>query len=263
MSDLLRDRHFAFNIWDLESARAVMDAAALCNEDVILQTSVAIYKRINTKVFPWFVKAYAREIGINTWINLDHCKDNAVLKDAIDNGWDMVMADGSVLDVKSNIAFVNDIVQYAHDNKVYVEAEVGQIKGVEDDIKVREESVASEEDIKEFIENTDVDFVAVAFGNAHGEYVGKPTFRYDLIDFTIDNSNKPFVVHGASGMSEVAIDRLLNIDGVKKINISTDVKNAYRRGVENIDVSLQPIEISEVIHDEIVKEVINKLNMIK
>lgn len=110
---------------------------------------------------------------------------------------------------------------------------------------------------------TEVDFIAVAFGNAHGEYVGIPSFRYDLIDYTIEISNKPFVVHGASGMPKVALDKLLGIQGVKKINISTDIKKAYRRGIKNANINLQPIKISSSIYEEVVKEAMSKLELIK
>lgn len=263
MSDILKDKHFAFNVWDFESAKAVIDAGARCNKDVILQTSASIYKRIAAKSFSMFVKEYSIEKGIKAWLNLDHCKEKELLMDAVDNGWDMIMADGSSYNVEKNIEFVNDISKHAHERGVLVEGEVGQIIGTEDDINVIKECVASKEDIKNFVGQTEVDFIAVAFGNAHGEYVGVPSFRYDLIDYTIEISNKPFVVHGASGMPKVALDKLLGIQGVKKINISTDIKNAYRRGIKNANINLQPIKISSSIYEEVVKEAMSKLELIK
>ena len=99
MSNILKDKHFAFNVWDLESAKAVIDAGARCNKDVILQTSASIYKRITAKAFSMYVKEYSDEKGIKAWLNLDHCKEIEILMDAVDSGWDMIMADGSAYNV--------------------------------------------------------------------------------------------------------------------------------------------------------------------
>lgn len=263
MNDLLKKMHFAFNVWDFESAKAVMDAGERCRKDVILQTSASIYKRIPANVFSEFVKMYSREIGIKVWLNLDHCKDFDLLINAIDNGWDMVMADGSSLGIDDNIRFINQISQYAHKKGALVEGEVGQIKGVEDEIRVIEDGVASKEDIELFASQADVDFLAVAFGNAHGDYKTKPIFRYDLIDYTVGISKKPFVVHGASGMTAEVINRIVSINEVKKINFSTDIKNAYRMGISKTDNDMQPIDISKEICNEIMDEVITKYKIIK
>lgn len=94
---LINSAHFAFNIWDCESAKAVIDAAASIHQGVILQTSTDIYKKLPNKIFSEFVKSYASSCGIQAWLNIDHCKEKDTLLHAVDNGWDMVMADGSSL----------------------------------------------------------------------------------------------------------------------------------------------------------------------
>ena len=116
---------------------------------------------------------------------------------------------------------------------MFVEAEVGQIKGVEDGVIASEDPhMASKDQIKFFLEKTDVDLIAVAFGNAHGEYYAPPVLKYELVEYTTSLSDVPFVVHGGSGLSDDIIKRLIMIKGIRKINISTEVKLAYRRGVE-------------------------------
>ena len=142
--------HFAFNIWDYESARAVIDAAAALNQDVILQTSTGIYKKLPAKPFSNFVKEYADFKGIHAWLNIDHCKEKDTLFYAIENGWDMVMADGSSMGIEDNIRFTNEITTYAHAHSVLVEAKVGQVKGIEDDIAVQQDAIASKKDIAYF-----------------------------------------------------------------------------------------------------------------
>lgn len=256
-------KHFAFNIWDFESARAVMDAAASIKMDVILQTSTSIYKKIPGKIFAEFVKKYSAYKGIHAWLNIDHCKEKEMLFSAVDNGWDMIMVDGSSLPICHNIALTNEVATYAHEHGTLVEAEVGQVKGVEDDVIVRQNSIAAKEDIVKFLNETNVDFLAVAFGNAHGEYTVKPDLHFDLIEYTNAISNKPFVVHGGSGLSDEILIKLLNIKGVNKINISTDLKMAYKRGIEKANQYwTQPIAAVDCIHDEIMAMVVSKMKLI-
>ena len=256
-------QHFAFNIWDFESARAVIDAAASIQHDVILQTSTGIFKTLPARPFSDFVKSYATYQGIHAWLNLDHCKEKGTLFHAVDNGWDMVMADGSSFPIQQNIAFTNAVIAYAHARGVLVEAEVGQVKGIEDDVIVRQDTIASRGDIADFLHRTDVDFIAVAFGNAHGEYKVEPDLHYDLVEYTTSITDKPFVVHGGSGLTDEILTKLIRIPGVKKLNISTDLKMAYKRGIEKASRSWsQPINASKIIHDEVMSVAVSKMKLL-
>lgn len=161
---------FAFNIWDLNSAQSVIDAAAVEHQNIILQTSAGLYSKLPHKQLREFVSSYQKEKSIKVWLHLDHCKSEDMIMDAIKNGWDSVMIDASAKPVDENIEITNRITKYAHENNILVEAEVGQVIGVEDDICVMEAAVATRLDVKRFIENTNVDMLAVAFGNAHGVY---------------------------------------------------------------------------------------------
>lgn len=262
---MLRDcQHFAFNIWDFESAKAVIDAASSLHQDVILQTSTGIYKVLPGRPFAEFVHAYADFCGIRAWLNIDHCKEQETLASAVDNGWDMIMADGSSLPVEQNIIFVNEIIAYAHAHKVLVEAEVGQVKGIEDDVVVQQDAIACCEDIEKMLQETDIDFIAVAFGNAHGEYKVEPNLHYDLVEYTTSITEKPFVVHGGSGLPDDVLSRLIAIPGVKKLNISTDLKMAYKKGIELATQSWsQPVNASGIIHDEIMKVAVSKMRLLE
>lgn len=260
---LTKNQHFAFNIWDFESAKAVIDAAASLKRDVILQTSVGIYKKLPARIFSSFVKEYAIHKNIKTWLNLDHCKEKDILFDAVDSGWDMVMADGSSMSLKQNISFTNEVICYAHSHGVLVEAEVGQVKGNEDDVFVQQDAIASREEIADFLASTDVDFIAVAFGNKHGEYKVKPNLHYELVKYTTSITDKPFVVHGGSGLSDDVLVHLLRIKGVKKLNISTDLKFAFKSGIEKANQSWsQPIDALETIHNEIMNTAVSKMILI-
>lgn len=260
---------FAFNVWDINSAKAVMDGALRTKKNIILQTSSGIFAQMEKKQFRAFTDSYAKDKGIKVWLHLDHCKDISLIKQAIEHKWDSTMIDASDKDIDENITITNEVVGYAHDRGVLVEAEIGQVRGVEEDIACSCSAVASYEDIDKFIDKTNIDMIAVAFGNAHGVYEGEPKLHYDLVEYTVRQSKIPFVVHGGSGLSDEVINRLLSIDGVKKINISTDVKLAYRLGIMQAynnglleQKGFQAVNIENSIHNAITGMVELKLKLL-
>lgn len=123
--------------------------------------------------------------------------------------------------------------------------------------------------IDTFLSETDADMVAVAFGNAHGIYKGNPKLDYNIVKYVTDRTDRPFVVHGGSGMSDEIIKRLVQIKGVKKINISTDVKVAYREGILNSIENgnfdrdgFQAIKVENDIHNMIEKMATDKMKLL-
>lgn len=265
-----RDRKlFAFNIWDINSARAVIDAAAGMGRDIILQTSASIYEKILPRQLREFVTSYTEDLDISAVLHLDHCGNEEMIIDAIHNGWDIVMIDASDRGIDENISATNRVARYAHERGVLVEAEIGQVRGVEDNISVEDGTVADRKEIAYFLKHTDVDYIAVAFGNAHGLYKGTPTLHCELIQYTGTLSSRPFVVHGGSGLDDDTLRELLCFENVKKINISTDVKLAYRQGIENAikdnkfeRQGFQAVTIERYIHEEIGNLVRSKLRLI-
>ena len=260
---------FAFNIWDINSAEAVLDGAVQCGKDIILQTSASVFETLNKRDLREFVNSYIKKGGISVWLHLDHCRDMKLIWQAIEYGWDSVMIDASDKMLDENINITNQVIKYAHERQTLVEAEVGQVKGVEDDIIVKQAAVASREEINRFLTETDVDMIAVAFGNAHGVYEGEPELHYDLVEYTVHQSNIPFVVHGGSGLSDEMLLHLLSMPKVKKINISTEVKLAYREGIlQAIERGLleqkdfQAAKVAHCIHNAIVNMVESKLKLV-
>ena len=260
---------FAFNIWDINSAKAVIDGAAIKRKNVILQTSASVYKQISQKQLREFVNSYAEEKNITALLHLDHCKDIELINNAIENRWDSVMIDASDKELEENIRITNKAADWAHRYGVLAEAEIGQVKGVEDDIEVRRSEVASIQDINRFMKETRADMIAVACGNAHGEYKGEPELKYDLVEYTVRQADIPFVVHGGSGLKDSVLKKLISIPGVKKINISTDVKLAYRQGILYASQNgfleqkgFQATKVEACIHDAIVDMVNKKLDLL-
>ncbi len=263
---------FAFNIWDFASAQAVMDAAKKADQNVILQTSTNIYQALPQEELRSFVTSYSQKIGIRAWLSLDHCRNEEMVRDAVDKGWDSVMLDMAQKKLVENIDAVNRLNEYVQkqEKRPYIEAEVGVIQGVEDDIEAIESQIASREDIDIFIEKANFDALAVAFGNAHGTYRVKPQLHYDLVEYAVNQSGKPFVVHGASGLSEAAVKKLAAISGVRKINISTDLKLAARQGYKNAEANgwlaeegFQPIRVQQCIYEAVREKAEEKMAMLK
>ena len=260
---------FAFNVWDFNSAETVIGTAAQMGHNVILQTSQRVFEKLNKRLFRRFVFDCVEEYGINVWLHLDHCRNIDIIKQAVNVGWDSVMIDASEKPIEENIAITNEIVLYAHKNGVAVEAEVGQIKGTEDEILYGKQQIASYKDIDKFINNTEVDMIAAAFGNAHGVYKGDVHLQYEIVEYVTRHTDIPFVVHGGSGMPDAAIKRLLSINNVKKINISTEIKlayyegilEAYGRGMMEKD-GFQASEVEEIINESIARMVRTKLEIL-
>lgn len=225
------EQMFAFNVWDVGSGKAIIEAAAHQHCAVILQTSSRVFAVMDRAEFAAHVRSLAEKQGVPLYLHLDHCKDMALLRAAVDAGWDSVMVDASALPLAENIAMTNKIAAYAHAHGVHVEAEVGQIGKTgraEEDAGI---PVASMEDIRAFLRATDIDLFAAAIGTAHGLYHGTPVLHHDMIEEIGYLTDLPFVIHGGTGLSDDMFRALLAHPNVKKINISTEVKQAYRRGI--------------------------------
>ncbi|MFG6339328.1 MAG: class II fructose-bisphosphate aldolase [Lachnospiraceae bacterium] len=262
-------QYFAFNVWSIESAKAVIDGASALKRDVILQTSMKAYELLDKEEFRVFVNSYAAKRNIHAYLHLDHCKRLGFIQEAIGCGWDSIMIDASDQSLEENIRLTNMVCKMAGEENVLVEAEVGQIAGQEDDISVTEAGIAKIEDVKQFLQRTNVDMLAVAVGTAHGLYKGIPRLRYDLIDQVVGLTDIPFVIHGGTGLSEETFLQLLSYKKIKKINISTDVKLAYRQGMQESIQSgymeeghFDPLKVNQKIHDAIQNMAIDKLKLL-
>lgn len=261
--------YFAFNIWSIESAKAVMDAASEQNQNVILQTSMKAFEQIDKEELAAYVRSYEKKKNIRAYLHLDHCRTLDFINEAVECGWDSVMIDASDKTLEENIRITNEVVNFAKRKGILVEAEVGQICGQEDNSVSVETGIAKIADIEKFVRNTDIDLIAAAIGTVHGMYKGTPQIRYDMLREIAEITDLPFVVHGGTGLADEMLLRLLSHHNVKKINISTEVKLAYRRGIEESIAAgkldsegFNPLNISNAIHDSIRDMAINKMRLL-
>lgn len=239
------------------------------HRNVILQTSMKAFSFLDKNEFQKFTTEYAKRRCVSAYLHLDHCKEIDSIKEAIFLGWDSVMIDASDKTLEANIKITNEVCRIAHEAGVLVEAEVGQVCGREEELEVVETGVAKMEDVEKFLQCTNVDMLAVAIGTIHGLCKGSPQIHYDLIEKTAGVSDVPFVIHGGTGLTESTFLRLLSYRNVKKINISTEVKLAYREGLQKCSYggllekeNFDPIKVNKIIYEEMKNMAVNKLNLL-
>jgi ketose-bisphosphate aldolase len=161
-------------------------------------------------------------------LHLDHCQDFDVIRGCIETGWTSVMIDASDKPFETNIALTRQVVEMASAKGVSVEAEIGQILGVEDDMVVEEDEshLTDPAEAERFCRELDLGAFAAAVGTAHGYYHGEPKVAFDLIKEINGRTHTPMALHGGTGLDEATIKRCIEL-GCAKINISTNLKHVF------------------------------------
>ena len=223
----------AFNITDLVQMEAVIEAAIDKKAPLIIQTSVKPSQFLGRHVLVAIYRTLADSAPIPICLHLDHCTDVAYCKACADAGYTNIMIDASKQTFEENIRQSKEVVDYCHARgNISVEAELGTVSGVEDQIRVAEDeaALANPDQALEFVERTGVDIFAPAIGTAHGVYKTKnPKIDFERlgqINRILNRSavKTPLVVHGGTGLSEEYITRLLQMGGAK-FNVSTELKH--------------------------------------
>lgn len=218
----------AYNFNNMEQLQAIVLACLESQSPVILQVSKGAREYADPTMLRHMavgasemMKRVAKEKklkAIPLVLHLDHGADFAICKAAIDSGFSSVMIDASSLDFKNNIALTKKVVQYAHKHDVTVEAELGALKGVEDDVRVEEAHYTRPQDVKEFIKRTGVDSLAVSIGTSHGVYKYqsgiKPHIRLDILkNIEKEIPGFPLVMHGSSSIPQEYVDQINKYGG--------------------------------------------------
>ncbi len=261
----------AFNFVNMEMLKAILTSAEELKSPVIVQCSTGAIKYADIDVLVSMTQTMASKMNVPVCLNLDHGKTFEECKMCIDAGFTNVMIDASHLDFAENIALTKRVVEYAHSKNVTVEAELGVLAGVEDDV------VASEADAKftdpnqayEFVKLTGVDSLAVAIGTSHGtvKFKGEAKLRLDILDSIAKLlPGFPLVLHGASSIPQDIVqlakqygavldgasgvpEEILNQacrKNVCKVNVDSDLRLGFTAGLrksliekpENIDIRL-------------------------
>jgi tagatose 1,6-diphosphate aldolase GatY/KbaY len=215
----------AFATHNLETMKAVVEAATELDSPVIFQTTPGTIRYLGVDYIVAMAKVAAESTKIPVGLHLDHGDSLDVVIQCLRAGYTSIMIDGSHLPFEENVALVKKVVEVSHYINVPVEAELGTIGGVEDDLSV-DEAAASYTDpdlAEEFVRRTGIDFLAPAFGTAHGVYKGEPKLDFIRLEKISQQVGVPLVMHGASGVPEESVRKSLHY-GISKMNISTELK---------------------------------------
>lgn len=246
----------AFNVNNMEIIQGIVEAAAETKSPLVLQVSAGARKYANPIYLKKLVEAAVIDSGVDIALHLDHGDSFEICKQCIDDGFTSVMIDGSALSFEENIALTKEVVDYAHPKGVVVEAELGKLAGVEDEVNVSAEDATytDPDQAVEFVKRTGCDSLAIAIGTSHGahKFTGDPKLDYARLE-KITNllPGFPLVLHGAStvvrefvdmcneyggdipgaqGVPEDMLQRAAKF-GVCKINIDTDLRLAMTGAV--------------------------------
>lgn len=279
----------AFNINNMEIAQGVLKAASAGKAPVFISASEGAIKYAGLKTLVALVRTLAADSGVPVALHLDHGKDMDVIRACIDGGFTSVMIDGSEHPFAENLAKTRKVVEMAHARGVSVEAELGRLVGVEDNVSVdaRDAVLVNPEEAGRFAKETGIDSLAPAIGTSHGafKFKGDAKLDFERLAAVKKITGLPLVLHGASGVPKWVLDRAVKHGakvseakgvpedqikgsiqrGVCKINIDTDLRLALTGAIREVfstkPEEFDPRKILGPARDAIEKVVAEKIEM--
>ncbi len=218
----------AFNCNNMEVVQAIAAAAAAENAPVIIQASQGAIRYAGLEYITALVREAAASVAVPVVLHLDHGTSFEQVVRCIRHGFTSVMFDGSKLPLEENMRITRRVVEIARAVGVSVEAELGKIGGVEDDIAVDEEAAfyTDPDEAEAFYRETGVDALAIAIGTAHGPYRGEPELDFERLRQIKTRVGCPLVLHGSSGVPDASIRRAISL-GIRKVNIDTNIREVF------------------------------------
>lgn len=223
----------AFNIHNLETLKVVVEAADSLGSPVILAATPGTVDYSGLEYLTALSETANDLYDIDITFHLDHHEDVAAIKKAIDLGVKSVMIDASHHNFEENIRIVKEVTDYAHLHGASVEAELGRLGGIEDDLVVDQKDAlyTNPKQAKEFVERTNIDSLAVAIGTAHGLYKEEPKLDVERLVEIKKVVSIPLVLHGASGVPFETVRECIE-KGISKVNIATELKIPFSDGLK-------------------------------
>jgi fructose-bisphosphate aldolase class II len=275
-----------FNVNNMEIIQGIMEAGNLEKSPLILQVSAGARRYAGQGYIIKLMEAALAENDLPVCLHLDHGQNFEICKEVIDGGFTSVMIDGSHLPFEENIALTKQVVAYAHDRGVWVEAELGQLAGVEDDVDVEHSVYTNPDQAAEFVGRTGCDSLAIAIGTSHGAYkfAGEAKLDFDRLEKIKGLlPGYPIVLHGASSVPQEFVDmanaygaeiagakgvpedllRQAAASAVCKINIDTDIRLAMtatiRKYLSDNPSHFDPRQYLKVARDAVREMVAHKI----
>lgn len=221
----------AFNIENIDMAKAVIQAAEEMKMPAIIQTTFTTVNYLGEKVLRAAVKALAQSSPAMLALHLDHGDSYDICLRCLKAGYNSVMIDASAYPLEQNIALTKRVCQEAEKYGAAVEGEIGRVGGVEDEL-ISCGNYTVPEECLEYAQKSGVDFVAVSIGTSHGIYKGVPKINFEVLERIKSLVDIPLVLHGASWLSQDTIRECIK-KGINKINFATELRQAYTQGVRS------------------------------
>ncbi|KFC07329.1 tagatose 1,6-bisphosphate aldolase [Trabulsiella guamensis ATCC 49490] len=223
----------AFNIHNAETIQAILEVCYEMRSPVILAGTPGTFKHIAFEEIFALCEAYSASYDMPLALHLDHHESLADIRNKVNAGVRSAMIDGSHFPFDENVKLVKSVVDFCHRHDCSVEAELGRLGGVEDDMDVDEESafLTDPQDARRFVAETGVDSLAVAIGTAHGLYTKQPKIDFARLEKIRAVVDVPLVLHGASDVPDEFVRRAIEL-GVCKVNVATELKIAFAAAVK-------------------------------
>lgn len=253
----------AFNVSTLEAIHGVLDAARELNAPVIIETSEKEMKYVGAELVAEAVRTLAEDLQIPVAIHLDHGQSLESVKEAIAAGYTSVHLDGSCLGYEENVHLTREVVEFAHDQQITVEGELGHVGGASEihgeKAKIEKSTYTDPVQAAAFVHETGIDVLASSIGNIHGIYEGEPELDFERLE-KIGQIGVPLSLHGGSGIPEAQIKRAISL-GITKVNVNTELRQAYTETLHHaLDANPDEIVPYKYLPAEIeaIKEVVIK-----
>ena len=221
-----------FAAYNLETVKELVRTANHLRAPVMIQTTPRTIDLFGIEYITTIVRLAAESVDTPVALHLDHGKSLEIAEKCLEYGYSSIMIDGSSLSYEDNVKLVREVVKRAHAKGVSVEAELGRIGGVEDEINVSEQDAGytDPDAAADFVKQTGIDSLAVAIGTAHGLYQQVPKLNFELLGKIRKVVSIPLVLHGASGVPDDAIQEAIRL-GIAKFNIASELKLALANGM--------------------------------
>lgn len=221
----------AFSVGNMEMVMGAIKAAEETGTPIILQIAEVRLKNSPLHLMGPMMVSAAENAKVDVAVHLDHGLTLETVQQALDLGFTSVMLDASTLPFEENMVKTKKVVEMAREYGATVESELGLVGGSEDGSSDHGIRCTDPNDAKVFAEETGIDALAVAIGNAHGNYPVAPTLAFDVLEKINENVSIPLVLHGGSGISDRDFQRAISL-GVRKVNIATASFNSLANSAE-------------------------------
>ena len=234
---------WAANFYNLETLQGILRAAAEMQQPVILQLTRGSIEYMGLQPAAALARAMIKDFDVQAWLHLDHGDSPELVDRCLEAGFDSVMIDGSELPLEDNIKLTRRVVALAKDYGVNVEAELGYV--AKPGQSTEQAGFSEPDEAKRFVEETGVNALAVAIGSAHGFYKQTPKLDIQRLADIRDALGIPLVLHGGSGIPDEQIRQAV-LNGICKINVATESKNAFMKAVAQKVTQSDEIDLRKV-----------------